>query len=620
VRRARWLRRHDLWIRLAGCFCTIVLSVLMSSKLGRDSSGGNVIWLANGLLLAYLLLAPRWLWPAYLSTAAAALIAGSAIIHESLQMNLLYNALDIVEVGVAASLLRRKSTALPRFTEGLYLVRFIVFGVLAGPLAAASLTALVSAWAWHAAPAPALLHWLAADGVGIAVTTPVFVAMFRNSLREAAGGPRDWVYLLLLAGVTITVFSNSQLPVIFLICPFLLLVLLRMGLGWAATGALFVALAGGSLTARGYGPLAASATLPAQLRPLLLQLFVISSVFMLYCVSVVLESHKSIERRLREIVSIHRLVTENSRDVIILADFDGRRNYVSAAAQSMGGWKPEELVAQKTLELVHELDQPKLAAVMGSLREGSEGATIEYRVRKRTGEYIWVESSLRAIHDVPSGPPTGVLNLIRDINERKRTEQELEAAYRAVEALAVVDPLTGLANRRRLDQCLHAEWRRGMRERKPLSFLLLDADHFKPYNDTYGHLRGDSCLKQIAEAAQDVVARPGDLVARYGGEEFAVVLPSTDNAGAMEIAEEIAEGLRRRKLVHRENPHGIVTVSIGCATLVPAFGQPLDTLIQLADEALYRAKQSGRNRVCGARTGEEAQPPALAEPQVLKMA
>jgi diguanylate cyclase (GGDEF)-like protein len=136
-----------------------------------------------------------------------------------------------------------------------------------------------------------------------------------------------------------------------------------------------------------------------------------------------------------------------------------------------------------------------------------------------------------------------------------------------------------------------------LREGDKLSLLLIDADHFKRYNDTYGHVRGDSCLKQIAEAAMDVVLRPGDLVARYGGEEFAVVLPGTDETGARAVAEDICQAVRNRRLPHEGNAPGIVTVSVGCATVVPQRGKlPLD-LIESADQALYRAKGRGRNRV-----------------------
>ena len=199
-----------------------------------------------------------------------------------------------------------------------------------------------------------------------------------------------------------------------------------------------------------------------------------------------------------------------------------------------------------------------------------------------------------------AGQYLGRVWFFSDITERKQAEEKLQQAYRTVETLALTDALTGLANRRRFDQALAAEWRRALRDRQPLSLLMIDVDLFKLYNDTYGHLKGDSCLKQIAEAALDVTKRPGDLVARFGGEEFAIILPHTENAGALQLANQIRAALRNRKLPHSGHPGGAVTISLGCATLVPNEHQHAAHLIELADTALYKAKREGRDRVCNA--------------------
>jgi diguanylate cyclase (GGDEF)-like protein/PAS domain S-box-containing protein len=346
----------------------------------------------------------------------------------------------------------------------------------------------------------------------------------------------------------------------------------------------------------GRGPLAGLPA-PALWPEIHVQLLIASALFVLYSVSLMLESRNVAERRLREIANLHHLVTEHSRDAIIIADFDGNRSYVSASAGEWGGWEREELLSVKTFDLVHPDDLPRVAKTVRKLRSGDDGALVEYRLKGKSGQYVWVEGSLRTIRDPGTRLPTGFLNSLRDISERKQAEQKLKDAYHAVETLAITDGLTALANRRRFDQCLAQEWRRCMRDHLPLSLLLIDVDLFKVYNDTYGHLRGDSCLKQIAEAAQDVVARPGDLVARFGGEEFAVLLPSTANGGALHIAEEICTAMRMRQLTHAGSPFGIVTISVGCATLVPGLGQGSADLIELADGALYQAKKTGRNRV-----------------------
>jgi diguanylate cyclase (GGDEF)-like protein/PAS domain S-box-containing protein len=347
-----------------------------------------------------------------------------------------------------------------------------------------------------------------------------------------------------------------------------------------------------------------------------MQIFVASAMFMLYAVSVVVESLRSTERRLQETVSVHELVTQNSRDIILLADMEGVPHYISPAVHSVTGWKPEETLHRGFAESIHPDDLPKVEEMIHRLRNGATSGVIEYRALRRSGGYVWVEGILHAVEDSRGQGRSRILEIVRDITERKRAEERLQSAYRAMEAMAVVDALTGVANRRRFDECLATEWRRGLRDCRPLALVLLDVDQFKSFNDTYGHVRGDSCLKQIAEAALDVITRPGDLVARYGGEEFAIILPNTEEHGAVMIATEICSALRSRNLKHAGSPHGIVTMSAGCASTVPHFGQRASDLVDLADRAMYAAKRSGRNRVCSHQEALQADPAnsAIADP------
>jgi diguanylate cyclase (GGDEF)-like protein/PAS domain S-box-containing protein len=558
----------------------------------------NLPWVANGLLLAYLLLAPRRRWPAYLIAGFLALSVRILLVPKLWNTYLVFNLLDMIEVATGALLLRRRSTELPRFTEPAYLIRFVGFAILAGPALAGAFLALLNPIWPVTDPEHPFLIWVGSDSLGIAMSTPAFVAIFQSRLRNTVDWRRHWFYLALLLGVTFAAFAQNTVPLVYLIYPLLVLILIHLGLGYASLCTLLFAAISGWLTIRGLGPFAVAGQSNSALPSLPLQAAVASAMLMIYTVSVVLEWQKATERRLQEIVSLHKLVTENSRDVIIVADLDGNRSFVSAAAESMGGWKPEEALALTSLQLVHPEDQRKVLAVVGELRSGREDAMIECRVRRRDGDYLWVESALRLIRDPGTGIPSGILNTVRDISERKRSEQQLREAYRAVEAMSLTDVLTGLANRRRFDQYLATEWRRIMRDSKPLSLLMCDVDLFKAYNDTYGHQRGDNCLKQIAEACMDVVSRPGDLVARFGGEEFVVALPNTESEGALQVANEICESLRSRRLPHTGSPFGIITISIGCATLIPQAGVHAPDLIAMADHALYTAKHNGRNQVC----------------------
>ncbi len=177
------------------------------------------------------------------------------------------------------------------------------------------------------------------------------------------------------------------------------------------------------------------------------------------------------------------------------------------------------------------------------------------------------------------------------------TREALLKANRRLEVLATRDELTGLANRRSFDEALTVEARRAAREGTALSLLLFDLDYFKRFNDTYGHVAGDRCLKAVSEALQHRVRRPGDLVARYGGEELAIILPNTDLQGARNVADLLVERIHALNIPHRASPHGRVTSSVGAATLQGAQAQGWELqLIEAADRALYRAKESGRNR------------------------
>jgi diguanylate cyclase (GGDEF)-like protein/PAS domain S-box-containing protein len=593
----RLLRRYGHPLRLSGCFGVIFAATVV---VGLEDSG-NLIWAANGLLLSYLLLAPRWLWKQYFITGfAAILLGGLAVKPDSWPKCVVLSVLNIAEVAVAAFLLRRRSTELPRFTDQRYLLRFAACAVLAAPIVAGTLFA-TAYWFWmRGSPWYPLLMWITTDGLGTAVIAPACTSLFASRLGQPKRWKTYWYLPAALIPIALASFCQARLPVVFLIYPIVALILFRFGLGWASIATLYVTAVGSWFTVHGLGPFARIGSAFQVAPTLLLQLYIASGMFLVLAAASVLDTLRATERRLREIVSLHNLVTENSRDVIIMADFDGNRTYVSASAATWGGWRQEELLGIKTISLVHPDDRCKVEDMIRSLHAGGDGGLLECRLRNKAGEFVWIEANLRPVRDPATGTPLGILNMSRDISRRKQTELDLKEANAALEELSLTDALTHVANRRKFDQCLSSEWRRCLRENLPLSLLLLDVDWFKSYNDTYGHPRGDSCLKQIAEAAQDVVCRPGDLVARIGGEEFAVILPNTPAAGAVEVAELICSAVRHRRLPHSTNPLVCVTISIGCSTILPSLGLRASILMHLADKALYTAKHAGRNRVCSA--------------------
>ncbi len=179
-----------------------------------------------------------------------------------------------------------------------------------------------------------------------------------------------------------------------------------------------------------------------------------------------------------------------------------------------------------------------------------------------------------------------------------RSEGQLREANALLSELSIRDGLTGLYNRRRFDQVFEMEWRRSLRSMRPVALLMIDVDFFKDLNDTYGHQRGDDCLREIARVLEDQPRRGHDMVARFGGEEFAVLLPGADVQGAMRIGENIRRAVEGQKMEHKRSTAGPwVTVSVGVSSRTPQVGEAPESMLYDADMALYAAKQLGRNRV-----------------------
>jgi diguanylate cyclase (GGDEF)-like protein/PAS domain S-box-containing protein len=206
----------------------------------------------------------------------------------------------------------------------------------------------------------------------------------------------------------------------------------------------------------------------------------------------------------------------------------------------------------------------------------------------RAGKRRYLAADASPIFD-DNGRLKAVVETLRDLTDEKM-------AQLALEKLATRDGLTGLANRRCFDDTLAAEWARALRQRQPISLLMVDVDNFKAYNDANGHLGGDECLKRIATAVASEM-RANDLVARYGGEEFAVILPNQALKGAAIVAERIRRRVEQLRLPNGLAPLRQVTVSIGAATAIAGPDNCASELVAIADAALYRAKHLGRNRI-----------------------
>ena len=292
-------------------------------------------------------------------------------------------------------------------------------------------------------------------------------------------------------------------------------------------------------------------------------------------------------------------MVENAADLIIQRDGRGRRIYVSPASRAMLGFEPAELVAGHAHDLIHPDDLADVTAAFAAVGPGRPEARIVMRMRRKDGRYIWIEGRYRHLaHD------GSTLAVLRDVTAQKTAElalaeanARLEVANNALLDLANRDGLTGLDNRRRFDTLLDEEFRRARRQELPLGLVLADVDCFKPFNDRYGHLAGDDCLRRVAEAIYATLRRPGEHAARYGGEEIAALLPATDADGAGVVAERIRLAVRTLGIPHAGSPFGVVTISAGAAAMIPFEDDRAASLVAAADRALYDAKADGRDRV-----------------------
>lgn len=220
-----------------------------------------------------------------------------------------------------------------------------------------------------------------------------------------------------------------------------------------------------------------------------------------------------------------------------------------------------------------------------SLKKAFNNGAIDYVTKpfKKTELLVRVKSILRLKHE---------------IDERTKVTLRLEEANKKLKLLSSIDGLTNIGNRRHFDRFLNKEWYRAIRDSHPISLLMIDVDNFKAYNDNYGHLAGDDCLKKVAGVLRDFAKRPGDIVARYGGEEFALVFPDTKIKYGIELAERARTKLEALKIPHQcSEVSDMVTVSIGVATMFPQKGMSPSNLIEAADKMLYQAKKGGRNKI-----------------------
>jgi len=303
-------------------------------------------------------------------------------------------------------------------------------------------------------------------------------------------------------------------------------------------------------------------------------------------------------RQARENQAIYKTLLDHSPEMIILSPFDRSRRYVSPAVVNVTGFTQAEYLAIRPDDIPHPDDIAAMQVAIADLRLSAATLAFRYRALRKDGSYTWVEAVATSYLAPQTQRPAGFVATVRDISDVLERERALASERRMLTEAASRDELTGIANRRVFNQALAREASRVSRASRELSLLLIDVDHFKLYNDTSGHVAGDSCLCAVAQAILGAVGRTNDLVARFGGEEFVVLAPSTEAEGAVVLAHRILHAVAGLNIPHPAARRGIVTVSIGGTT--SPVGVRLDdtALIEQADRALYLAKANGRNTFC----------------------
>lgn len=270
--------------------------------------------------------------------------------------------------------------------------------------------------------------------------------------------------------------------------------------------------------------------------------------------------------------------------------------YVGPQIEELLGWSQESWVgAQDWADRMHPEDREKTFNFCVSQSQAGVDHEADYRALTKDGGYVWIRDVVHVVHK--DGEVEALMGFMFDISKRKKTEEQLITLQKELEELSFKDGLTGIANRRLFDSIMEIEWGNARRNQQPLSVIMLDIDFFKPYNDHYGHLKGDDTLKQVADTLASAATRSRDFVGRYGGEEFVLVLPETDEKAALKIAERCRSRLVQLQIPHQSSPIGHLTASLGVGTTIPGANSSMSEFLNIVDKQLYSAKHHGRNRV-----------------------
>lgn len=294
---------------------------------------------------------------------------------------------------------------------------------------------------------------------------------------------------------------------------------------------------------------------------------------------------------------IYKTLLESTKAIPWKLDWASMQfTYIGPQIEALLGWEPS---SWKSVEdwaaRMHKDEREWVVDYCVSQSKSGIDHEADYRALTKDGNYVWIRDVVHVVRK-ENGEVDSLIGFMFDISERKKTEQELIKLQKELEELSFKDGLTGVANRRMFDSVIETEWLKARQNKQPLSLIIIDIDFFKEYNDFYGHLQGDDCLKQVAETLNNVKARSRDFFGRFGGEEFIMLLPEADENAAWSIAERCRQALFKKQIPHEQSKVSqLLTISLGVSTMIPSQDDEYNELISRADKQLYQAKQKGRN-------------------------
>lgn len=297
--------------------------------------------------------------------------------------------------------------------------------------------------------------------------------------------------------------------------------------------------------------------------------------------------------------AVYRTLLESTRAIPWKIDWSTMKfAYIGPQIEALLGWSQDSwTTAEDWAMRMHPEDREFVVNFCISQSKAGVDHEADYRALTKDNGYVWIRDVVHVVRN-QNGEVDSLIGFMFDISERKKAEEKLISLQKELEALSFKDGLTGVANRRRFDSALESEWASAKRSAQPLSLIMLDVDFFKQYNDRYGHLLGDECLKSIGQALGKTATRPRDVVARYGGEEFALILPETDEAAARTIAERCRQQIKSLRIPHEDSAvSNFVTVSMGVGSVSPHAGMEATHCVDAVDKLLYQAKLNGRHRI-----------------------